>query len=142
MGTGRSAATSAEEVRNAPEQMMSHVNHIDFRREIDWTVMVCVTFTTCSNNFKLAGRTPSAFPSLVFFGWNGGVIELEYYGGHWVIFQWMSQTLPQIVSTMLVLCAALPLAHLFTGDWIRHGYFDAVYLAEPILVCRPLDAAA
>ncbi len=73
---------------------------------------------------------------LIFFGWNGCLIGLEYCIGHWVIFQWMSRNLPRIVITMLVLCAALPLAHLFTGDWIRHGYFDAVYLAEPILVCR------
>ena len=73
---------------------------------------------------------------ILFFGWNGVLITLEYCIGHWAIFKWMSQNLPQIVLTAFVLCSALPLAHLFTGDWIRHGYFDAVYLAEPIIVCR------
>jgi len=72
---------------------------------------------------------------MLFFGWNGILVGLEYRIGHWAIFQWMSQTLPPIVLTALVLCSALPLAHLFTGDWIKYGYFDAVYLAEPIVVC-------
>jgi len=39
------------------------------------------------------------------------------------------------VSDTAALRAALPLAHLFTGDWIRLGYLDAVYLAEPVIVC-------
>ena len=73
---------------------------------------------------------------ILFFGWNGILITLEYSIGHWAIFKWMTQNLPQIVLTAFVLCSALPLSHLFTGDWIRHGYFDAVYLAEPIIVCR------
>jgi hypothetical protein len=72
---------------------------------------------------------------MLFFGWNGVLIILEYCIGHWAIFRWMSRTLPPIVVTALVLCCALPLVHLFTGDWIKHGYFDAVYLAEPIVVC-------
>ena len=72
---------------------------------------------------------------MMFFGWNGIIITFEYCIGHWTIFKWMSRNLPQIVLTAFVLCSALPLAHLFTGDWIRYGYFDAVYLAEPIIVC-------
>ena len=72
---------------------------------------------------------------MLFFGWNGVLILLEYCIGHWAIFRWMSRTLPPIVVTALVLCCALPLAHFFTGDWIKHGYFDAVLLAEPIVVC-------
>lgn len=77
-----------------------------------------------------------SWKQMVFFGWNGVLVTLEYRIGHWRIFNWMTCNLPQIVITALVMCAALPLAHLFTGDWILHGYFDAVYLAEPILICR------
>jgi hypothetical protein len=76
-----------------------------------------------------------AWKQMIFFGWNGVLLALEYCIGHWAIFKWMTRNLPQIVITALILCCALPLAHLFTGDWIRHGYFDAVYLAEPIVVC-------
>lgn len=80
-----------------------------------------------------------SWKQMMFFGWNAVLIALEYSIGHWVVFKWISRTLPQIVVTALVLCAALPLAHLFTGDWIRHGYFDAVYLAEPIFDCSKLQ---
>lgn len=73
---------------------------------------------------------------ILFFGWNGILIVLEYFIGHWAVFQWMSRNLPPIVLTVLVLCSALPLAHLFTGDWIRYGYFNAVSLSTPIIVCR------
>ena len=82
-----------------------------------------------------------SWKQMMFFGWNGVLIALEHCIGHWRIFGWMSHNLLPIAITMLVLCAALPLAHLFTGDWIRHGYFDAVYIAEPIIVCRRLDVA-
>ena len=73
---------------------------------------------------------------MVFFGWNGVLILSEYVVGQWPMFQWMKHNLPNIVITALVLSSALPLAHLFVGDWIRCGYFDAVYLAEPIVLCR------
>lgn len=45
---------------------------------------------------------------MLFFGWNGILIALEYSCGHWHIFEWMTQHLPQFVITALVLCAALP----------------------------------
>ncbi len=51
----------------------------------------------------------------------------------WSLFKWMYRTLPRLL--IMVLRAALPLAHLFTGDWIRLSYLDAVYLAEPVIVC-------
>ena len=82
------------------------------------------------------GEYQFTYKQMIFFGWNAVLIALEYSCGKWRIFQWMSQHLPQFVITALVLTCALPLAHLFTGDWVKHGYFDAVYLAEPILVCN------
>jgi len=78
---------------------------------------------------------------MIFFGWNGILILLEYTIGQWEIFQWLSRNLPPIVTTLLVLCCALPLAHLFTGDWIKGGYFDSVFMAEPIIVCRQNDGS-
>jgi len=75
---------------------------------------------------------------MLFFGWNAVLILLEYSVGGLSIFQWMKKNLPQFVITALVILTALPLAHLFTGDWIKGGYFDAVRLAEPIIVCTDL----
>jgi hypothetical protein len=97
-----------------------------------------VMFTGQGNGGDLIQRSSYRFTwkQMLFFGWNGILILLEYSIGHWAIFRWMSKRLPQIVVTALVLCCALPLAHLFTGDWIKNGYFDAVYLAEPIVVCQ------
>ncbi len=70
-----------------------------------------------------------------FFGWNGVLLALEYGIGHWAIFKWISRNLPQFFVTALILSCALPLAHLFTGEYIQHGWFDAVYLAEFVVVC-------
>mmetsp|Transcript_22298 Transcript_22298/g.51072 ORF Transcript_22298/g.51072 Transcript_22298/m.51072 type:complete len:422 (-) Transcript_22298:190-1455(-) len=75
---------------------------------------------------------------IMFFGWNGILLAMEYCVGHWAIFKWMSRNLPQLVITALILCCALPLAHLFTGDYIQHGWFDAVYLSEFVVECRDL----
>lgn len=83
-----------------------------------------------------------------FFGWNGILIALEY------LYCFCSSTetittifnrlfcrrrrrrFPKIIVTAFVLYSALPLAHLFTGDYIRYGFFDAVSIAEPIIVCE------
>lgn len=72
---------------------------------------------------------------IMFFGWNAVLILLEYTIGHWTIFAWTAK-LPRMLRSLLVLCCALPMAHLFTGDWIRRGYFDAIAMAEPIIVCQ------
>eukprot|EP00584_Thalassiosira_punctigera_P010869 CAMPEP_0172545780 /NCGR_PEP_ID=MMETSP1067-20121228/15645_1 /TAXON_ID=265564 ORGANISM="Thalassiosira punctigera, Strain Tpunct2005C2" /NCGR_SAMPLE_ID=MMETSP1067 /ASSEMBLY_ACC=CAM_ASM_000444 /LENGTH=426 /DNA_ID=CAMNT_0013332595 /DNA_START=168 /DNA_END=1448 /DNA_ORIENTATION=- len=90
------------------------------------------------NHVMFANRASYRFgwKQMLFFGWNGVLIAMEYCIGGWGVFEWMSRTLPRPLITALVLCAALPLAHLFTGDWIKHGYLDAVYLAEPVIACR------
>lgn len=77
---------------------------------------------------------------ILFFGYNGLLIVLEYcIFSRYNIFIWLSHRLPKIIITVLILYSALPLAHLFTGDWIRYGYFDSICLAEPIIVCSRKD---
>ena len=73
---------------------------------------------------------------MIFFGWNGVLILLEYLVGHWNVFRWLSKNIPQLFITALVILSALPLAHLFTGDWIKGGYFDDVLFAEPVIFCK------
>lgn len=72
---------------------------------------------------------------ILFFSWNGVLILLEYAIGGMPLFQWMSKSLPSFLVTAMVVSTALPLAHFFTGDWIKGGYFDAVMIAEPLVVC-------
>eukprot|EP00984_Skeletonema_dohrnii_P001411 scaffold450_cov116-Skeletonema_dohrnii-CCMP3373.AAC.1 len=62
----------------------------------------------------------------------------EHVFGSIEIVQNILSKLPKPLITALVLCTALPVAHLFTGDWIAHGYFDAVMYAEPTILCRSL----
>ena len=86
-----------------------------------------VMFTDRAYQFK--------WKQMIFFGWNGVLILLEYVVGKWSMFQWIKKNFPPFIVTALVLSSALPLAHLFLGDWIRCGYFGAVSLAEPIVMC-------
>jgi len=82
---------------------------------------------------------------ILFFGWNGILIALEYV----YCFcrsnctttlrlrrQGLRLRVPKIIVTAFVLYSALPVAHLFTGDYIRYGFFDAVSVAEPIINCK------
>ena len=96
-------------------------------------------------NFVMFANGDTAYrfswKQMIFFGWNGVLIALEYRLGHRGLCQWLVRHLPRLVITALVLGAALPLAHLFTGDWIHHGFFNAVYLSEPVLVCFNNGAA-
>lgn len=71
--------------------------------------------------------------SFAFFAWNGFIIILEYMVGSTVMFQWMKRTFPSPVKTALVILTALPLGHLFTGDWIESGYFSHYAMAVPII---------
>ena len=72
---------------------------------------------------------------VLFFGWNGILIVLEYKLGGWILFQWMKGHLPPFLNTVLAVSLSLPVAHLFTGDYILGGYFDSVRAAEPLVIC-------
>lgn len=69
--------------------------------------------------------------NIIFFGWNGFLIVSQYVVGHWHIFQWLSKKLPHFIVSILVVLTAVPLGHLFTGDWIKAGYFDHVNMGLP-----------
>ena len=79
-------------------------------------------------------RDSIEWKNMIFFLWNGMIIYSESKIGHWSIFQWMSRTLPNICITFLVILTALPLGHLFTGEYIAGGYFDHVTVANPLIV--------
>ena len=68
-----------------------------------------------------------------FFCWNGFIIILESLLGHKSFFKKMSKVLPSPIITCLVLCVALPVSHLFTGDWIAGGYYHDLTVGLPML---------
>ena len=72
---------------------------------------------------------------MIFFGWNGLLIIAENMIAGWTMVQQLRRKVPRFLITALVVSSALPIAHLFTSDWVRYGYFDAVYGAEFVFVC-------
>jgi hypothetical protein len=72
--------------------------------------------------------------SMLFFGWNGVVIVIEYFIGHFWVFQWTKNVLPGPILTILVIMASLPIGHWFTGDWIAGGFFHHICIGFPLIV--------
>mmetsp|Transcript_3160 Transcript_3160/g.5335 ORF Transcript_3160/g.5335 Transcript_3160/m.5335 type:complete len:411 (+) Transcript_3160:89-1321(+) len=91
-------------------------------------------------NLVIFSRTGIEFKwnYILFFGYNACLLFAEHMFRSLEIVQGIVSKLPKPLITALVLCSALPFAHLFTGDWIVHGYFDAVMYAEPTILCRSL----
>jgi len=75
---------------------------------------------------------------LLFFAWNGMLIAMEYTFRRLPIFHWLSRRLSPHVVTFLVISSALPVAHLFVGDYLIGGYFKDIEMAEFIISCDKL----
>mmetsp|Transcript_10210 Transcript_10210/g.11313 ORF Transcript_10210/g.11313 Transcript_10210/m.11313 type:complete len:420 (-) Transcript_10210:12-1271(-) len=74
------------------------------------------------------------YKNIYFFGWNGLLILGQHTFGNLKIFRVLNEHLPRCLSSFLVILSALPLAQFFTGDWIKHGYFDHVNVCLPSIV--------
>lgn len=72
--------------------------------------------------------------NMIFFGWNAVLIILEMLIGKWMIFNMIKRTLPKAIVSLMVVMTALPVVHLFVGDWIYGGYFQHVQFGEFIIV--------
>ncbi len=76
--------------------------------------------------------------NMIFFGWNAVLIAMEYICCNYAVFQTVGKKLPSFIVTIFVISTALPVAHTFTGDWIKAGYFHHVAQAEAVLICNKL----
>lgn len=72
--------------------------------------------------------------NMIFFGWNAVLIILEMLIGKWMIFNMIKRTLPKAIVSLMVVMTALPVVHLFVGDWVYGGYFQHVQFGEFIIV--------
>ena len=82
--------------------------------------------------------TPPFGKTMLFFGWNGIVLVFEHWIGRE---RWdaMVKPMPRLLVSLFVVMAALPVGHLFTGDFRHGGYFDSLVTAWPmVLVERQL----
>ena len=70
--------------------------------------------------------------SLLFFGWNGILLTAEHLIGRE---RWdkVVQPIPRMFVSLVVVMMALPVGHLFTGDFRQGGYFDSLATAWPVL---------
>ena len=72
--------------------------------------------------------------NMIFFGWNAVLIILEMLIGKWMVFNIIKRSLPKPIVSLMVVMTALPVVHLFIGDWIYGGYFQHVQFGEFIIV--------
>ena len=73
---------------------------------------------------------------VLFFGWNGILISLEYALSRTALMRQLSQRLPQWLQSHLIILTALPVGHLFTQDITRAGYFEHLRQAIPLVTLR------
>ena len=72
---------------------------------------------------------------MIFFGWNGMLIALESLVSRLAVFQWIGKKIPPQAITFFVIASALPVAHLFTGDFIKGDFFAHARLAQVMVQC-------
>jgi hypothetical protein len=78
--------------------------------------------------------TPAFGKQFCFFAWNAVVILLEHaVKGHSSI-KWMEGNLPAPIRTALVLLTVLPIAFLFTDEYVACGFYSDISLGFPRLV--------
>ena len=68
---------------------------------------------------------------LLFFGWNGVLMTIEYMVGHKL--DSYTSWIPPIIRSHLVVLLALPTGHLFTADITNANYFLGLQSALPFL---------
>jgi len=71
--------------------------------------------------------------SMLFFGWNGVLLVVEHWIGRE---RWhdLIKPYPRFLVSLMVVLSALPVGHLFTGDFRHGGYFTSLVTAWPMLV--------
>lgn len=98
--------------------------------EYVWVVMFF------ANSHEIVDSNKPALPpfgkSMLFFGWNGILLLVEHAIGRE---QWnkLFQSVPRFCVSMLVVMMALPVGHLFTGDFRVGGYFVSLVTAWPLV---------
>ena len=69
-----------------------------------------------------------------FFAWNGMLMALEYIILRWSISSKVTlPNLPNLLRSMLVILMALPVAHWFTDEYVRSGFFAHYVVGFPII---------
>ena len=86
------------------------------------------------SNPKGQPYVPSWGNQFLFFLWNGIVLLLERYWTNHPVLLWMQDHLPKAARTALVLLTVLPIAHLFTDEYIGSCFFGDAAWGFPLFV--------
>lgn len=89
-------------------------------------------------DFLQSYTQPAMGKQFIFFAWNAVVVLLERRVARHRLFSLMQERLPQPILTFLVLLTVLPIAHLFTDEYIRSGFYGDASWAFPIFLVLPM----
>eukprot|EP00980_Cylindrotheca_fusiformis_P025898 scaffold14838_cov129-Cylindrotheca_fusiformis.AAC.3 len=76
---------------------------------------------------------PAFGNQFLFFAWNGIVLWLERALAANPVIDWMKRTLPKPMRTAFVLLTVLPVAHLFTDEYLKSSFYGDAAYAFPII---------
>mmetsp|Transcript_14946 Transcript_14946/g.19565 ORF Transcript_14946/g.19565 Transcript_14946/m.19565 type:complete len:429 (-) Transcript_14946:192-1478(-) len=105
--------------------------------EYVWKILFLVTSAQAAETAKDGGCCPSCYcdswvgKQLIFFGWNGALIGLEYLIGDKIAA--CTSFLPSLLRSHLVVLLSLPVGHLFTQDITRANFFQGLQYAVPLV---------
>lgn len=127
------AATHSKFMASIAAFVVSGICH-----EYVWTILYVPSSAQIEDGNGTMSCCPSCYcqswvgKQLIFFGWNGILIALEYLLGKNVLRY--TRWLPRLMRCHLVVLLSLPVGHLFTYDITQAGYFSHLQSAIPMLV--------
>ena len=88
---------------------------------------------TILNNVTQDIYVPNYGNQSAFFIWNGVVLLLERALEDTSGIRWMSKNIPRPLQTAMVLLTVLPVAHLFTDEYIKSSFYGDTAFAFPLI---------
>ena len=85
------------------------------------------------NNVTQEAYVPNYGNQFAFFIWNGIVLLLERGLEDTPGIRWMGKNLPRHLQTAMVLLTVLPVAHLFTDEYIKSSFYGDTAFAFPLI---------
>lgn len=83
------------------------------------------------NNPLQKAYQPTLGNQFLFFAWNGIVLLLERTLAGQPMIEWMKCNLPKPIRTAFVLLTVLPVAHLFTDEYVNSSFYGDAAFAFP-----------
>lgn len=86
------------------------------------------------NNPKGEAFVPSYGNQWIFFTWNGVVLLTEYALQGSAVIRFLQKNVPKPLRTALVLLTVIPIAHLFTDEYVASSFYSDIALGFPRIV--------